>query len=130
MGVRSNKIVYGGVSAEIACSLAVSKESDKTNTIEQYAMRAFGDALEALPMALAENSGLHPISTATEVKSQQTKQNSPYLGVDCLHRGTNDMKSQGVFETLLGKQQQIMLAVQVVRMILKIDDVIQPGAYQ
>merc|ERR1711988_713625 len=125
--VRSNRIVYGGGSAEIACSLAVSKESDKTNTIEQYAMRAFGDALEAVPMALAENSGLHPISTVTEVKAQQTKQASPYLGLDCLHRGTNDMKAQGVFETLLSKQQQISLATQVVRMILKIDDVIAPG---
>lgn len=37
-----------------------------------------------------------------------------------------DMKSQHVFETLLGKKQQISLATQVVRMILKIDDVRTP----
>ena len=40
------------------------------------------------------------------------------------------MKSQKVFETLIGKQQQIMLATQVVRMILKIDDVITPGQFE
>ena len=39
------------------------------------------------------------------------------------------MKKQKVFETLIGKQQQLQLATQVVRMILKIDDVIQPGEF-
>ena len=42
----------------------------------------------------------------------------------------NDMKEQLVIETLIGKQQQIMLATQLCRMILKIDDVIAPNAYQ
>ena len=39
------------------------------------------------------------------------------------------MKEQKVFETLKGKQQQLLLATQVVKMILKIDDVIKPSAY-
>jgi T-complex protein 1 subunit epsilon len=39
------------------------------------------------------------------------------------------MKAQKVFETLIGKQQQLQLATQVVKMILKIDDVIMDGAY-
>lgn len=34
-----------------------------------------------------------------------------------------DMKEQHVVETLIGKKQQINLATQLVRMILKIDDV-------
>ena len=37
------------------------------------------------------------------------------------------MKVQHVTETLMGKKQQIMLATQVVRMILKIDDVRIPS---
>jgi T-complex protein 1 subunit epsilon len=40
------------------------------------------------------------------------------------------MKTVGVFETLIGKQQQLQLAAQVVKMILKIDDVITKGQYQ
>ena len=32
-------------------------------------MRAFADALDAVPMALAENSGLSPIETLAEVKA-------------------------------------------------------------
>jgi T-complex protein 1 subunit epsilon len=39
------------------------------------------------------------------------------------------MKFQHVFETLIGKQQQLQLATQVVRMILKIDDVMLEGSY-
>lgn len=38
-----------------------------------------------------------------------------------------DMKQQHVIETLIGKKQQISLATQVVRMILKIDDIRRPG---
>ena len=61
------------------------------------------------------------------IKAQQLKEKNPFLGVDCKETGTNDMKSQGVFETLIGKQQQILLATQVVKLILKIDDVIISG---
>jgi T-complex protein 1 subunit epsilon len=50
--------------------------------------------------------------------------------VDCNQLGSNDMKEHLVFETLIGKQQQIQLATQVVKMILKIDDVIMFGGYQ
>ncbi len=56
-------------------------------TIEQYAFRAFSDALESVPLALAENSGLDPIRTLTEVKAAQVKQSNPALGVDCSGEG-------------------------------------------
>jgi T-complex protein 1 subunit epsilon len=40
--------------------------------------------------------------------------------------GHADMKVQNVIETLIGKRQQISLATQLVKMILKIDDVRTP----
>jgi len=128
--IRDNRVVYGGGSAEIACAIAVQEHADTVPGIEQYALRGFADALDDIPMALAENSGLSPISTLSELKSRQIKESIPSLGVDCKQSGTNDMKEQGVFETLIGKQQQMQLATQVVKMILKIDDVIMKGAYQ
>jgi len=121
--VRDNRVVYGGGAAEITCSLAVSEAADKIATIEQYAIHAFAAALENIPNALAENSGLNPIETVSAIKSMQVAENNPYLGVDCVGAGTNDMKAQHVIETLHGKKQQITLATQLVRMILKIDDV-------
>jgi len=128
--IRDNRIVYGGGAAEISCSLKVAEEADKCGTIEQYAMRAFSEALEDTPCALAENSGLQPIEAVAAVKALQAAEGKGYLGIDANGKGTHDMKAQKVFETLIGKQQQVMLATQVVRMILKIDDVIQPGQFQ
>ncbi len=124
--VRDNRVVYGGGAAELACALAVSDAADTVSSLEQYAMRAFADALETIPQALAENSGLSPIKTVTAVKAQQISEKNPRLGVDCLEKGTNDMKVQNVIETLIGKKQQINLATQLVKMILKIDDVRGP----
>ncbi|MBA0772807.1 hypothetical protein Gotri_008127 [Gossypium trilobum] len=127
--IRNNSIVYGGGSAEISCSIAVEAAADKYPGVEQYAIRAFADALDSVSIALAENSGLQPIETLSAVKSQQIKENNPHFGIDCNDVGTNDMREQNVFETLIGKQQQILLATQVVKMILKIDDVISPSDY-
>ncbi|PWA55844.1 TCP-1/cpn60 chaperonin family protein [Artemisia annua] len=153
--IRNNSIVYGGGAAEISCSIAVEAAADKYPGVEQvpsiylkervecgshllnvshffvgqYAIRAFADALDALPMALAENSGLSPIETLSAVKAQQIKENNHCCGIDCNDTGTNDMREQNVFDTLIGKQQQILLATQVVKMILKIDDVITPSEY-
>lgn len=87
--VQDNRIVYGGGAAEIACAIAVSTEADKISSIEQYAYRAFADALESVPLALAENSGLSPIDTLTQVRARQIKENNPALGIDCMLVGTN-----------------------------------------
>jgi T-complex protein 1 subunit epsilon len=128
--IRDNRIVYGGGSAEIACSLEVSKFADTVPGIEQYAIRAFADALDDVPMALAENAGLPAITEVTSIKARQLSEGNARLGVDCNQLGTNDMRTHLVYETLIGKQQQIQLATQVVKMILKIDDVIMHGNYQ
>jgi hypothetical protein len=60
-----------------------SSSTFQIKTIEQYAFRGFADALEAVPLALAENSGLDPIGTLTEIKSKQVAENNPALGVNC-----------------------------------------------
>ncbi|XP_062615502.1 T-complex protein 1 subunit epsilon-like [Saccostrea cucullata] len=121
--VKDNRIVYGGGAPEISCSVAVAEAAKKISTLEQYAMKSFAEALESIPLALAENSGFAPIHTLAEIKSRQVKENNPRLGIDCLNKGTNDMKSQSVIETLSSKRAQILLAVQLTKMILKIDDV-------
>ncbi len=47
--VRDNRIVFGGGAAEISCSVAVGDAADQQPGVEQYAMRAFSDALEQAP---------------------------------------------------------------------------------
>ncbi|KAL1917922.1 uncharacterized protein VTP21DRAFT_3756 [Calcarisporiella thermophila] len=126
--VRDNRIVYGGGAAEISCALRVSDEADKISSIEQYAMRAFASALDAVPLALAENSGLSPIDTLADVKSRHVTTSNSRLGIDCMNKGTNDMRELHVIDPLISKRQQFLLATQLVKMILKIDDVIMSGS--
>lgn len=126
--IRENSVVYGGGAAEITCSLAVSEAADKQKGIDQYAFRAFAAALDTIPLTLAENSGLDPIETLSYLKAKQVNENNSRLGVDCLGNGTNDMKELFVIDPLIGKKQQLLLATQLTRMILKINDVIISGA--
>ncbi|EKV16306.1 T-complex protein 1, epsilon subunit, putative [Penicillium digitatum] len=125
--VRDNRVVYGGGAAEIACSIAVEDAAVKSPGIEQYAMRAFADALDAVPLALAENSGLSPIETLASIKSRQVKEKNTRLGVDCMMTGTNDMREHFAIDPLIGKRQQLLLATQLCRMVLKINNVIISG---
>lgn len=128
--VRDNRVVYGGGASEIACSLAVEDAAVKTPGLEQYAMRAFSEALDSVPMALAENSGLNPIASVAEVKSQQVKggpEARGRFGVDCMGKGDNDMKDAFVIDPLIGKKQQLQLATQLCRMVLKVNNVIVSG---
>ncbi|KAN0068348.1 Chaperonin Cpn60/TCP-1 family [Elaphomyces granulatus] len=125
--VKDNRVVYGGGAAEIACSLAVEEAAVKSPGIEQHAIRAFADALDAIPMALAENSGLSPIEILASVKSRQVKEKNSRLGVDCMFTGDNDMKKLFVIDPLIGKRQQLLLATQLCRMVLKINNVIISG---
>lgn len=93
-------------------------------------MRAFSSALDAVPLALAENSGLSPIETLAEVKSRQINEKDSALGIDCNGLGENgtyfffsnnililtratDMKKQFVYDPLISKRQQYLLATQV-----------------
>merc|ERR1711997_750492 len=129
--VRDNRIVYGGGASEIACSIAVGAAADKIKSIEQYSFRAFADALEHIPLSLAENSGLDPIRTLTETKASQVAEKNHAIGVNCSDNAqTNDMKKQMVIESLHSKKSQILLATQLVKMILKIDDVRDLGGAQ
>ena len=124
--IKDNKIVYGGGATEISCSLSVAEKADKTASIDQYAIRAFAEALDVIPISLAENSGYNGIEYLANLKAKEFQENNPCLGVDCSKNGTYNMMIQGVYEGFNSKKQQFQLATQVCKMILKIDDVIKP----
>lgn len=43
---KTSAVVYGGGAAEVACALEVAAAADKIAGVDQYALRAFADALE------------------------------------------------------------------------------------
>ena len=128
--IKNNKVVPGGGASELSASLYIQKKADKIESIEQYSVRGFAEALEEIPLALATNSGYNAIKYLSELKEQQTKLKNSRYGVDAMNSGNNDMIAEGIYESIMSKKQQFQLATQVVKMILKIDDVIAPAEYE
>eukprot|EP00440_Ansanella_granifera_P005852 gb/GFBE01006347.1/.p1 GENE.gb/GFBE01006347.1/~~gb/GFBE01006347.1/.p1 ORF type:complete len:544 (+),score=194.07 gb/GFBE01006347.1/:1-1632(+) len=122
--IRDPRVVPGGGASEMAASLAVLGAADQEQTTDQYSMKAFANALDVIPMALAENSGLQGIAEMAGAKAKQETTQNAWHGVDCMQHGTTDMWEQSVYEACASKCSQLRLATQVVKMILKIDDVI------
>jgi len=122
--IKDNRVVIGGGATEINLAVHLRKEADTISTVEQYAIRGFADALDAIPFALAENSGLAPLQIVGEARSRQISENTHVYGVDCLAACVSNMDEIEVYETFKSKKQQLQLASQVVKMILKIDDII------
>ena len=74
---------------------------------------------------------LDPIRTLTKIKAIQVAENNDVFGANSSDNAkTNDMKKQVVIESLHSKKSQILLATQLVKIILKIDDVRDLGGAQ
>jgi len=125
--IRDPRVVPGGGASEMAASLAVAAAADLEGTIDQYSMKGFASALDVIPMSLAENSGLGAIATMALMKGKQVETGCAWHGIDCMQAGETDMWQQSVYESAASKINQLRLATQVVKMILKIDDVITPN---
>ena len=103
--VKNNNVVGGGGATELACSIAVAEEADKIRGVEQYAVRAFADALEEIPLTLAENSGYNPIEYFRKLREEQKSEDNPFIGVDANHKGSTNMHEQGIYESVMSKRQ-------------------------
>eukprot|EP00745_Piridium_sociabile_P043509 TRINITY_DN89183_c0_g1_i1.p1 TRINITY_DN89183_c0_g1~~TRINITY_DN89183_c0_g1_i1.p1 ORF type:complete len:284 (-),score=35.73 TRINITY_DN89183_c0_g1_i1:58-852(-) len=131
--IRDNRILPGGGASEIAAALAVEQAQEEEGSLERYAIGAFADALMALPEALAENSGLNALAAVSTVRAHQLKTGNHRIGVNCTKPilveadFCLDMIATDVQESLFSKKHQLQLATQVVKMILKIDDIIAPS---
>jgi thermosome len=116
-------IVAGGGSPE---SFVAGKLRDWSSTLsgrEQLAADKFAESLEVIPLALAENAGMDPIDTLTELRSKQAK-GSKWSGIDARSGKIVDMSKLDIVELLSVKEQIIKSATEVASMILRIDDVI------
>ncbi|MDN5844905.1 MAG: TCP-1/cpn60 chaperonin family protein [Candidatus Nitrosocosmicus sp.] len=116
-------IVAGGGSPEAYVS---SKLREWTNTLtgrEQLAAEKFAEALEIIPLTLAENAGMNQIDTLAELRSKQNK-GSKWAGIDARNSRIADMAKLEIFEPLAVKEQIIKSATEVASMLLRIDDVI------
>lgn len=116
-------IVAGGGAPE---AYVASKLREWTSTLigrEQLAAEKFAEALEVIPLTLAENAGMDPIDAATDLRAKQSK-GAKWMGIDARSAKITDMSKMDIFEPLSVKEQIIKSATEAASMILRIDDVI------
>lgn len=121
--LKDGKIVAGGGAVEIELARELRKFSQSLSGREQLAVAEFANALEFIPITLAENAGLDPIDTLTELKSRHDK-GEKFAGLNLLKNIIEDNLLAGIVEPLRIKTQAINSASEVSMMILRIDDVI------
>ncbi|MCJ7455131.1 TCP-1/cpn60 chaperonin family protein [Candidatus Bathyarchaeota archaeon] len=121
--VVNPKVVAGGGAPEAEVAKRLRVYADKLAGREQLAVRAFAEALESVPMVLAENAGLDPIDIQVELRTKHD-QKIVWAGVDPFKGKVADMSKQDVYEPLAVKIQLVKSASEAAAMILKVDDVI------
>jgi len=124
--VLAPSVVAGGGAPELEVSSRVRKWAESLSGKEQLAALAFAEALEVIPITLAENAGLDSIDILVELRSRHEK-GELWAGVDVFNGKVNDMAELDVYEPLAVKEQIIKSASEVAAMILRIDDVIASG---
>ncbi|MEJ5326691.1 MAG: thermosome subunit beta [Candidatus Bathyarchaeia archaeon] len=122
--IEDGKIVAGGGAPEAEVARRLRKYAPQVGGREQLAIEAFADAVEAIPMTLAENAGLDPIDIMVELRAEHERNASPYYGIDVYTGKVKNMLELNVVEPLRVKQQVIKSATEAANMILKIDDLI------
>jgi thermosome len=124
--VEEPKVVAGGGAPELEMAKELKAYAETLPGREQLAVMSFAEALESIPITLAENAGLDPIDIISELRACHEK-GEVWAGIEVHDGKVKDMKKVGVFEPLVVKKQIIKSAGEAATMILKIDDIIASG---
>jgi thermosome len=120
--LEDGKVVIGGGAPEIEMAKELKEYAESISGREQLSIAAFAEALEIVPITLAENAGLDSIDCLVDLRAAHEK--SPYMGLDVFKGEVIDMKEEGVVEPQRVKKQAIQSAEEATEMILRIDDLI------
>jgi thermosome len=121
--MENPSIVAGGGAPETFAATKIRSWAKSLEGREQLAAEKFADALETIPLTLAENAGMDPIDTLASLRSRQIK-GEKWTGVDVMKARIANMKSSDIIEPLLVKLQIVSAASEAACMILRIDDVV------
>ena len=122
--IEDGKMVAGGGAPEAETAKQLREYAVKIGGREQLAIEAFADAMESIPLALAENAGLDPIDIMVELRAKHEDPANRWYGVDVFSGKVRDTRTLNVLEPLRVKLQVVKSATEAASMILRIDDVI------
>jgi len=121
--VKKRFLLPGGGAPEMEVAVSLRKIAQTKPGAEQYCWKAFADALEVIPYTLAENAGLPPIETVTDLRNEHAKGNKEF-GVNVRKGTVTNIREENVVQPLIVTSFAIRQAAECVRSILKIDDIV------
>jgi thermosome len=116
-------ITVGAGAPEVYLSQKIREWSASLSGRSQLAAERFADSIEEIAIALAENAGMDPLDTQTQLRAKAALA-KPKYGVDVINGKVADMAAKDIYEPLKVKEQVISAATEASCMILRIDDVI------
>ncbi|HEB47265.1 MAG TPA: thermosome subunit [Candidatus Pacearchaeota archaeon] len=121
--LQSGLVVPGGGAIETELARRLREFGNSLSGREQLAVEEFASALEFIPTTLAENAGIDPIDTLTELRSRHDA-GERNAGLNLFTNRIENVLEAKIIEPLKIKSQAINSASEVAVMILRIDDVI------
>ncbi len=121
--IEKPEIVAGGGAPESFAASQLKDWADNFDGREQLAIKKYAEALETIPLTIAENAGMDPIDTMANLRAKQN-QGRKWTGIDARNTKIADMMVIDVVEPIVVKEQIIKSATEAACMILRIDDVI------
>ena len=129
--VEKPSIVAGGGSPEAYLATELNEWTGSSEGREQLAIKQYAEALESIPLTIAENAGMDPIDSLITLRANQSN-GKQTVGINAREGKIGNMFSLDIVEPLAVKEQIIKSATEAACMILRIDDVIavsgSPGA--
>jgi thermosome len=121
--IETPAIVAGGGAPEALLAAFLKEWSGKFDGRQQLAIKKYAEALEVIPLTIAENAGMDPIDTMVALRAKQSD-GKKWTGINAKEGKIGDMLSQNIVEPVVVKKQIIKSATETASMILRIDDVI------
>ncbi|WP_254274503.1 TCP-1/cpn60 chaperonin family protein [Haloarcula marina] len=121
--VTERRVVPGAGATEIAISRRVREAATRKANRQQIVMEAYADALEVVPRVLAENAGLDPLDTLTELRAAHANGDST-AGVDIVQGGTTDVYERGIVDFPGTKVAAITNGTEAANIVVHVDDIV------
>ena len=121
--LEDKAIVPGGGASEMQVAQGLRSYASTVEGREQLAIRAFADAMEEIPKAIAENAGLDKINMLLQLRAGSGKNKNS--GINVYSGKIEDMMKNNVIDPLRVKTQAIKSASEVSAMILRVDDMLK-----
>ncbi|CAD7693532.1 unnamed protein product [Nyctereutes procyonoides] len=122
---RDKRLVPGGGATEIELAKQITSYGETRPGLEQYAIKKFAEAFEAIPRALAENSGVKANEVISKLYAVHQEGNKNVgLDIEAEVPAVKDMLEAGILDTYLGKYWAIKLATNAAITVLRVDQII------